>query len=108
MAWPTIANPSGCTETVKFPQVRTEFENGAVQSRPKWTAVKRAWHLSWGQMTAAHYALLAAHFATYQGTVFSWTHPLGTTYSVRYSGDELQSDILTNTNRRLDVAIEEA
>lgn len=107
-AWPAIANPTACREVLNYPQVRTEFENGYVQSRVKWTRARRQWQLSWSQMTAAHWATLETHFTTCQGIPFTWIHPsTAVSYNVRFQDDSIETDILPNGNRTVRCLIEE-
>lgn len=108
--WPAIANPiAPLGEETHYPQIRTTFENGAVQSRTVWSRARRRWSLRWTSMTAAHWALLDAFFLANQGLTFNWTHPLSAVaYIVRFQDDGLKSEIITADRRSVELAIEEA
>jgi hypothetical protein len=110
MPWPSIANPDyPLTDEVNYPQIRTEFESGTVQSRPRWTRARRTFTLRWGAMTEAHYALLEAAFVADQGTTFSWTNPASSvTYTVRYKGDSLKGAVTMPGRRQVELILEEA
>lgn len=109
MPWPSISTPNyPLSEEVSYPQVKTEFESGTVQSRPKWTRERRKFTLQWSAMTEAHWALLEAAFIADQGTSFSWTNPASSVvYTVRYSEDSLKSSVTQPGRRSVQVALEE-
>jgi len=109
MSWPSIQAPGfPLSEEVFKPQIRNEFEAGYVQSRVRATVSKRRWKLQWKAMTEADWTSLAAAFASDQGSTFTWTHPVSGEYTVRYSGDGLQSTIFANGLRQVSVDLEEA
>jgi hypothetical protein len=92
MAWPTIAGPDyGSSGEISRPQIRSEFEGGAVSSRPRSTRGRLRWKISWENLSEAHWVLLQAAFIADQGTLFPWVEPeTGATYNVRYSEDTIQ------------------
>ena len=91
--WPNIpAADFGTEEEVYKPQVRSEFEGGYVQSRPRTSREIRRFPLSWETMSSADYATLETFFKTYQGNSFNWTHPVtSVVYVCRFSTDSLMS-----------------
>jgi len=92
MSWPSIAAPTYTTGGETYlPQLRTEFEGGYVQSRPRCTRATRRWTLVWNAMTNADFATLESAFIADMGTTFSWTEPVtSTSYTVRYAADSLK------------------
>lgn len=108
-SWPSISNPDfGLKETVYRPQVRQEFESNYVQSRPRTTRATKRWALSWAALTEADYQTLLTFFNTYQGSSFTWTHPVSAvSYTCRFSGDTLESEITLTGYRRVSLQIEE-
>lgn len=107
--WPAIQKPNyPLGEDLRFPQVKTEFENGAVQQRPKWTNPKATFTLSWSAMTSADYATLRAFFIANQGLTVAWTHPdTGVGYVVRFGQDVLKSSIAIHDRRKVEITLEE-
>lgn len=109
MSWPSIQAPSfPLQEEVYKPHVRNEFEAGYVQSRPRATVAKRRWKLQWKAMNEADWTSLSSAFTSDQGSTFTWNHPVSGSYTVRYSGDSLQSTIFANGFRQVSVDLEEA
>lgn len=108
--WPAIAKPvAPMGEDIVYPQVRTPFENGAVQSRSQWSRARRRFTLRWDAMSPADYLLLDAFFLANQGLTFTWTHPVSSTaYTVRFQEDALKSEVVTMDRRRVELILEEA
>lgn len=91
------------------PQVRTEFENGSVQSRPRFTRGRHQFTLTWDAMPAADYATLEQFFNEFQSCLFWWAHPLtGKRYQCRFSGDKLEGELTELDFYKVSLAIEEA
>jgi len=95
MLWPTtISVPSRDYFKQKYvkPQIRTEFENGTVQSRPKFTKGRWVFELGWKILPHSEYITLQTFFHENQGKVFDWPHPITNEYhTVRFAQDELPS-----------------
>ena len=108
-SWPSIAVPDyPLGEEVNFPQVRSEFESGAVQARPKWSRSRRVFALSWGAMTANDFGTLETFFLANQGLAITWTHPLtSVVYTVRFRDDALKGEVIRRDRRRVQVTLEE-
>jgi len=71
-------------------QIKTQFESGAVQSRPKHTSTRWVFTLGWKKLTTTQYATLHAFFTSYIGSTFNFTHPeTSTVYVVRFAEGEL-------------------
>ena len=71
------------------PTIRSEFENGAVQTRTRFTDVPKKWDLIYRDMSQADKDTLKAFEKTvgYGGDIFNWTNPQDTnTYEVRFAG----------------------
>jgi len=107
--WPAISPPAyGLEEEVYRPHVRSEFEVGYVQSRPRSLRSVRRWRLSWDLLSESDYQLLKTFFETYQGGSFTWTHPVSAVqYTCRFSGDSLPSRIVAAGWRSCECPIEE-
>lgn len=90
-SWPDIQNPEEMKERPTKGQVRSDFENGYVQSRPRWTRTRRVFQLQWRSMSSSDKETLAAFFEDNLGGTFTWTHPSdGTSYTVRFADDQLE------------------
>ena len=94
-AFPTIANPKVMPLKVKAFVYRSDPNLGAYSTvRKQATRALKSWRLSWDEthlLTAAHKALLEAHFVANAGASFPWTHPTaGTTHTVTYAVDEIE------------------
>ena len=86
-------------EVRKRAQVKSPFESGAVQSRPRHTSSRWAFEIGWNWITDDDYALLVTHFDENQGGAFNWTHILtGATHSVRYVEDALPEAVPIGTD----------
>lgn len=93
-----IQLPSGCGEVTPDPVIRTEFESGIVQTRARFTRMRRAWQLSWEYMRGADYRALRGFFVQMRGGSlnFNWTHPAeNSVYDVRFKG-EMRGDEQSN------------
>lgn len=108
-AFPSIMAPSFPLDEATFkPQIRTEFEAGYVQSRPRCTRARSRFELTWKAMPEADLATLRTFFETYQGDNFDWTHPTSaTTYDVRFSGDTLDAKLVFNGHYEVSLTLEE-
>jgi hypothetical protein len=72
------------------PQVRTPFEDGAVQSRGKVTLSRWKFQVGGDLMTTVQMDTLTDFFDDNQGETFNFVHPIrGTSHVVRFSEDEL-------------------
>jgi hypothetical protein len=93
-AWPsTLPTPSfGLEEEFYKPQIKTEKEANYVQTRRTASRGRRILPLAWTLMTEAEYQILEAFFDTYQGTMFTFTHPVtGTTYNCVFSANSIKA-----------------
>lgn len=99
--WPSIATPAfGMTERVYKRQLKSEFESGAVQSRPAFTLQKRQWpDLGWNALPNADLVTLQTFFIANQGNSFNWTHPItSVVYICRFmSEDSLDFQVVEKT-----------
>ena len=95
-------------EQTFLPKVRTEFESGVVQSRPRFTRPKKRFALKWSRLPYTDRLTLDAFFASVGADVFIWTHPLtGVDYKCIFSDDELGGDWVELDDSDLTVNIEE-
>lgn len=109
--FPSIDEPSGLDEEYVKAQVRTEFEDGTVKSRPRHSRSRYKWTLSWEALPTADKATLETFFDANQGDTFTWTHPLtSTSYTARFSADSVRFSYLPKLPDHWEVqlAIEEA
>ena len=113
--FPSIRKPAYPLEeeTVRM-QLKTEFESGIVQSRPKFTTEKSRWTLHYPAMTIADYNTLRNFFITYIGTTFNWTYPemtghalSGTTIEVRFVEGSLRATWNTKNYWTVSIQLEE-
>jgi len=107
MAWPSIAAPTYTTGgEIYLPIIRTEFEGGYVQSRPRATRWTRRWNLVWTAMTEADFQTFEAYFRTMR-TTDTWTEPVtSTSYTFRFSEGSLKWQHVNLGVRSLSVGIE--
>ena len=90
MDWPDVQLPSGLDETTEDPSISTEFGTGIVQTRARYTRMRRTWELSWANMRGVDYRALRAFYELARGgsLPFNWTHPKDRRiYNVRFKGD---------------------
>lgn len=70
------------------PTIRTEFENGYTQTRPRFTAIPKKWNLVYRNMSETDKGLLETFETTtvnYGADSFYWTNPRDSqTYVVRF------------------------
>lgn len=89
MDWPNVQLPSSLEETTEDPAIRSEAESGIVQTRPRYTRMRRSWQLGWANMRGADYRLLRAFFEQVRGgaLVFGWRQPReNKVFQVRFVG----------------------
>ena len=90
MDWPNVQLPSGLDETTENPAISTEFGTGIVQTRARYTRMRRTWELTWANMRGADYRALRAFYGTvYGGSLpFDWMNVKDSaTYNVRFKGE---------------------
>ena len=88
--WPEIQLPSSLEETTPDPAIRSEFEDGSVHTRPRYTRLRRTWTLTWQNLKGADYRTLRAFYVSQKGgsLTFTWQNPIErTTFTVRFTGD---------------------
>lgn len=69
------------------PVIRSAFEDGSVQTRPRFTRIRKSWALDWRLIKEADYQAIYAHFVAQKGgsDSFTWTNYVnGMGYTVRY------------------------
>lgn len=84
----SIIGPS--TITPQKPEentISTSFEDGFIQTRKRYTRIRKAWKLSWQYIRAVDYNTLYDHYTQVcMADSFSWTNTLtNVTYTVRYT-----------------------
>jgi phage-related protein len=87
--WPAVQLPLTLDETTEDPVIRTEFESGIVQTRPRYTRMRGTWSLVWANMRGADYRTLRAFYKQMKGGAlsFNWTHPRDSAaFEVRFKG----------------------
>jgi len=101
-------------EEIVKSQVRTEFENGVVQSRARYTTHKYRWTLNYPVMTTVDYQILRAHFYNNVGNTFNWVYPTitshelsGSTIAVRYTEGSLKASWINKRYWSLSVQLEQ-
>ena len=102
MAFPTLTtSPKSIPVSVVDDTIKTDFEAGYTQTRPRFTRMKHKFGPIKYVINRADLDLLIVHDATVKGsTSFSWTNAdTGTTYTVRYSSDgRLKYDSVTDSS----------
>ena len=110
-AYPTLSmNPEFPLDVdVYKPQVRTQFEDGVVQSRARATKARDIFRLVYRSLPEADKVLLKTHFEANVGGTFSWTNPQDSvTYTVRYKDDKLPLRTIAYKLWHADFILEEA
>jgi hypothetical protein len=90
--WPSISDPAFdlYAQTLVKAQIKTEFENGKVQSRARATSARLVVSLGWHALSNTDYSSLQTFFTNNIGGTFNWTHPLtSTVYVMRFTSDAL-------------------
>ena len=89
MSWPSIKNPNSINVSHIRELIKTNYDTGAVESRPKFTKSRKTFELGWkdkGAMSLADLNLLLAAFDTDLGSSFTWENPdTQQSYTVIYS-----------------------
>jgi len=92
MSFPTLSTApliQTYQEDGEDPTISTGMEAGYEQTWPRNTRDRSAFHLTYGDLTDADYALLKAHQTAVRvgSVIFDWTHNVTTvTYQMRYKG----------------------
>jgi len=71
------------------PTLRTEFENGAVQTRARFTVSPKKWHILYRHLSDSEKNTIESFERTvsYGAGAFNWSHPRsGSSYTVRFDG----------------------
>jgi hypothetical protein len=90
------------------PKVRTEFENGMVQSRARFTRGKRRFALKYEKIDPDDCESLRAFFDARGGEAFRFKHPLtGKIYACIFSDDDFDSSLVVGNWYDLTLNIEE-
>jgi hypothetical protein len=87
--WPTVQLPLNLDETMEDPVIRTEFESGIVQTRPRYTRMRGTWALGWANMRGADYRTLRNFYKQMKGgsLSFNWKHSReNVLHEVRFKG----------------------
>lgn len=78
--FPAISSPSWpITRIREDNMLRSQMENGIVQTRPKFTRTKDGWELEWKAMSNTDHSTFVTFFETTlsNGALsFNWTHPI--------------------------------
>jgi len=70
--------PTSIQEMLAYdPTIRSEYENGVVKSRPRFTSTKKKWLLSYRHLTSVDKAALISLQNTYLvgSNSYTWTNP---------------------------------
>ena len=108
--FPSIQKPSSRKKSYYKPQIRTEFENGYVQSRAKGTKGRWQYELTWEYMSTSDFELLQTHFADSCGDTFTvLSTMLNTTTDMicRYSEDTITAESSAPGYYSVTIALEE-
>lgn len=88
--------------------LRTEFEDGSVQSRPAHFRARERFKLSWKALTEFEYQVLKQFFNNNQGLTFLWTNPAtDQQMTVRFDCDAINWRVDTPGYRFAELSIAE-
>jgi len=88
--WPDIQLPSGIEETTPDVAIRSEFDDGSVLTRPRYSRMRRTWSLTWANLIGADYRTLRTFYEVQKGgsLSFTWNNPLeNQNFIVRFNGN---------------------
>ncbi len=107
--YPAIHNPTfPLRESFFKPKVRTEFENGTVQSRARFTRGKWRFGLKYDKIDPVDYETLREFFNVRGGESFRFVHPLtGKAYTCIFSDDVFEGNLVEGNWYDVTVNIEE-
>ncbi len=95
MAWPDIKKPNSVDVEHIREAYKTDYDTGAVETRPKFTKSRKKFVLGWGAsgaMSLADLDSLQAAFDADLGTAFTWVDPdTDRSYTVVYSAGKITS-----------------
>lgn len=88
MDFPTLPNPEYPFEPeYEDNSITSQFEDGTVQSRRKFTRSRTSWTLKWNSMKQSDFSVLEnfiKNIACFKANTFNWINPAdGKTYTVR-------------------------
>lgn len=107
--YPTLSDPVSIGRKKVKKQNRTPFEDGSVQSRPRYTRSRIQLELQYENIDYTEITTMETFFEANQGSLFNFTDPVfGGTKDFRFTGDEIESDIQSPTKCSMVVSIEEA
>lgn len=91
MSFPISEPPARSYYSVKVvkEQTRTDFEDGTVQTAPKYTRGRKKWTIGWKSLPDSDYNSLINFFENNVGKTFSWSDHKGDDFIVRFSKGEL-------------------
>jgi len=89
-AFPTLSHPAEypLKETRVDQSLKSDMEKGYVITRPRFTRVRKRFHVTYNVLTQADKNTLDTFVDTVKGDadIFTWTHPQsGTVYNVRFA-----------------------
>jgi len=90
--FPDIQQPSNISETRTKSQIKSEFGNGDVISRPRYSRARSKYTFSWNALPEADYQDLIDFFDENQGLTFTWDFVVGDTTdtkTIRFSEDDM-------------------
>lgn len=114
--FPTLStdpNARGWSEGPKGdPTIRSEFENGDIQTRPRTTKVPKVWSFTYSDLPDVDKVLIEIFerdTVVYGGAAFTWTNPIDSVaYTVRFS-DKVNYDLEDTQEHawKVDIKLEE-
>lgn len=109
--WPDIEDPSGLRESPQKGQIKSDFEAGYVQSRPKFTRTRKRFELSWDAMSNSDKETLETFFDDNLGDTFTWDNPISTasdpSHTVRFVNDSLEFSYRPHNYWQISIELEE-
>lgn len=90
--YPSNPIPSvGSRESYIIPIIKTETEGNYLRVRRRSTKKRETFELKYNQMSYSDYDTIKEFFTDYQGSAFTWTHPItGVDHTVVFDMNELQ------------------
>ena len=110
--WPSIATPNLPLEEISTTStIRSPYEAGYVNTRPRWTRARKVFVLRWNALSSSDFTTLRTFFedtVNGGGDSFTWTQPVtSTSYTVRFAQDNLRFSTVTSDRYKGSVILEE-
>jgi len=100
--------PNQITEEVKKPALRSKYDGGYTQTRPKYTRKTKKFTLEYQALSLSEKDTLEAFFDANQGLSFYFVDPVSSTqYAVNFSDDSISFKLVSTKYYSTSFSVEE-